>query len=206
MSGTVRRTRSMSLRDGSGERGLLEQENQRLRGRVEEAAKEITALELRLRTAEEHVKGFEQGSKSLVAAFGLTGREDAEEMQDAIWERLRELQARSSEFSTAQASWELERKNLQAELERLKKCVHTPRVIDNVSGGADDAAVRHIKALEKDVADASVIISDLKLGKAQLASECSTLDSRIVTRSLTGLERRPDGPFTNTADTVVTPC
>ena len=35
---------------------------------------------------------------------------------------------------------------------------------------------------------------------------CSTLDSRIVTRSLTGLERRPDGPFTNTADTVVTPC
>ena len=31
-------------------------------------------------------------------------------------------------------------------------------------------------------------------------SFCSTLDSRIVTRSLTGLERRPDGSFTNATD------
>ena len=30
---------------------------------------------------------------------------------------------------------------------------------------------------------------------------CSTLDSRIVTRTLTGLERRPDSPFTNAPDT-----
>ena len=31
---------------------------------------------------------------------------------------------------------------------------------------------------------------------------CSTLDSRIVTHSLTGLERRPDGSFTNATDTL----
>ena len=37
-------------------------------------------------------------------------------------------------------------------------------------------------------------------------AKCSALDSCTVTRALTGLERRLNGPFADTPDTVVTHC